>query len=734
MKIKTTKYMAVLSAAAVVALVGTVARPVFAADGDVYKLSDKSVAKLHATYNGNLTEMNKLNLMTASNPANFGYEKGGVVYGLDSVFQKFNAAAAAGAVDPASTMTVGATKVGDASEFNASLTVVSVSAINAKTIEVKFNNAIDATDGIDGTKFSLMPTIAVGATATLSEDAKTVTLALATAMSNDQAYTVTVDHTLKGADGVAIGTTAADDFKKSLTFADTVKPTIVGTSITEAGTLKVSFSEALSVKPTLVINNTAIAAGNVTLVAGADSVTAVLPAGLVAGTSYSIIAQSAVDLASNSMVFYQGSFVYNVTADAPVVKSVVAKDETNLTIEFSEPLSAAITSTELKVIKGTTELTLGAITDITPVGTSNTKFNVVLPNAVYATDETSAALKVSIKGYKDVAGNFGADALQNVTVTKDVVAPSIVKSEYVVADGEFVITYNENLTAATPAATKFVITDKDGIAYTAVPKANGAKTIILDTTGLTTPGTYNVQIVAGAATDASIALNKTVAATATLTITVADPTPGKPTMTFTQPSKGVILATYNEAVTGGAVAGSATDLANYKLNGVALPIGTTIYLNTGKTVATITLPSNSVAKSQSYTLSASNVKDSVGNVMVDTTQVVSLLDNTTPKLLTAVYQADGTILLTFSENVNLDATPTMNANDEDNFAITLVGNVLANDDYTIAVGDTAKELVVTSASGVSFATGTITIKTADTTSIDDADSNLLESAITLTVR
>jgi hypothetical protein len=142
MKIKTSKYISILSASAILALIGTTA--VYAADGDVYKVSDKSVVSLHATYNGNLTEIAKLNLMTAANPDKFGYEKDDMVYGLDSVFEKFQASFEAGEVNPASTMTVGATSVGDASEFKASLTVKSVSAITTTGVEVTFAATTEA--------------------------------------------------------------------------------------------------------------------------------------------------------------------------------------------------------------------------------------------------------------------------------------------------------------------------------------------------------------------------------------------------------------------------------------------------------------------------------------------------------------------------------------------------------------------------------------------------------------
>ncbi len=146
MENKTKKHVAVFIATTAIVLLGITVKPVFADDGDVYKLADKSVAKSYSTYHGNLTEIGKLNLLTASHPANYGYEKGGVIYRLDSVFEKFNAALSAGDINAASTMTVGASEVGSVIEFKETLKVSSVSVISATTIKVKFNKIMADVD------------------------------------------------------------------------------------------------------------------------------------------------------------------------------------------------------------------------------------------------------------------------------------------------------------------------------------------------------------------------------------------------------------------------------------------------------------------------------------------------------------------------------------------------------------------------------------------------------------
>jgi S-layer homology domain/Bacterial Ig-like domain len=613
---------------------------------------------------------------------------------------------------------------------NATPAVKSVSAINAKTLEVKFNKAMEEGTGVNGAENTANYAVASNTvtSATLSEDGKTVVLGLGTALTNQSATAVTVLKNVKTADGVALGDT---NHVSPLYFNDNVKPTVSSITSQQNGDITIKFSEVIVAgSATVWVNGQSVVDTQAT---DSDSVTvtkaALVAAGVTAGNSYEIIVTDANDVVGvtpNEMSIYNGTFTYNPVADTngPSVKSVTVKDEDTLTIELSE--AVALTTTQVQVFKGTTPVVVA----VNAVPNTN-KYEVELPSSVYGAGETSVALKLAVKAYKDASNNFGTNLEQNVTINKDTQGPTVSSVSYDATGNEFEISFNEDLATGTPAAGDFILTDANGVLYTAVPKANDGKKIVLDASGLAN-GTYSVQVKAGTVTDASIDTNDNVAANLTLVkSTTATTETVKPTVTFAEVGN-VITATFSEPVKAGNVTGSATLLSNYKLGGQALPAGTVITSNSQSEVV-ITLPADSIATSKAYILSVSGVQDLAGNVIETYSEVEDLTDNTKPVLSSAAYQSNGTIKLTFSESVIINATPTANTNDEDDFVVTINGNALTSNDFTVAAGSTGKELVLTAGSGITFASGTISVKTADTTSIADVVPNLLKAAITVNV-
>lgn len=572
--------------------------------------------------------------------------------------------------------------------------------------------------------------------AELSDDGKSVTLTLDSALVNNTAYTVTAKKNIETANGQELSTS---DFVTSLFFVDTVKPTVSSVTTKADGSIEINFSEKIAAASSddldVYVNGQPVAHTAFTADTSKVAVSKanLADANLTAGNSYGVIVEGATDVANpaNTMNLFSGSFTYNPVVDktAPTWTSLTAKDEDTLSLTFSEEL-LSLSGAEVKVYKGQTELA----TAVNPDPADQTaKYTVDLTN-VYAAGETTANLRVEVKAFRDTSGNFGVNKSQNITVNKDVVKPQLASSKYDVANEEFEIVFNELLTETLPEAAKFVITDANGVLYTAVPVSIEDKTVTLDVSGLEYPetGTFTVQVLADAVTDTSQAKNGNAAFSTTIAKTAAPSGDTvKPTVTLTPGTKGVITATFSEPVKAGNVAGSATLLSNYQLNGKALPTGTVITLAAGQTVATITLPVDSLSTTQANLVTASNVQDLAGNVLTSTTQVVTLTENTTPKLTAAAYQADGTLKFTFSENVIIDGT--VATTDEDDFVVTVAGNELVPTNYSIAKGTEDNELVVTPAAGFSFATGTITVETAETTTIDDAADNTLKSGTVVNV-
>src|SRR5699024_9600129 len=144
---------------------------------------------------------------------------------------------------------------------------------------------------------------------------------------------------------------------------------------------------------------------------------------------------------------------------------------------------------------------------------------------------------------------------------------------------------------------------------------------------------------------------------------IADDAIGEPTVD--SDSNNIIEINYGKEMSA-----SASDVANYKLDGKDLPAGATVDFVDTKNKVEIKLPKGTVPKTTSYKLSVStDVTTAQGVHIVDSLQtkgeankVVELKDNTAPELSSAVYalDADGDkttdqIVLTFNEAVQSPA-------------------------------------------------------------------------------
>lgn len=650
------------------------------------------------------------------------------------------------------------------------LKVESVSAINANEIKIEFSTQLDETDAADEALFTINGKALAGADkVTLQDDGKSVVIEFDTTgagvlenagaaskvdvavdgyLNNNTAYTVGVAATLKDAEGNELDEVVS----KPLFFSDSVKPTVTEVKTLENGNVRVKISERFALNSGAVIINgqsvsltipSAVVLSDDTYNGYLEIPKANIDAAttLVAGTSYPIVISGVEDFAGNAMNLYSGTFTYGTTADAPTVTAVTAKDEKTLVVTFSEPVQAP-TATTIDVFKGVTDLNVTTFTN--PSGDNKT-FEVALPTAAdtlfdSTKNETSVALTVKLNGYKDTAGNIGQAVERTVTVTKDTTKPSVTKAEYTFtagapADNKVTLTVSEETAVAAAAALQgstpganLYITDNNGVRYDVATvditdalagTTDRTFTIDLDGVGITANGTYTLHIAAGTFTDASLnGGNDNAAQTISFNVTGVATDNGKPTVTVAPVggSNGVMTATYNEPVKGGNVAGSATDVANYKLNGAALPAETVITLNAARTVATITLPAGSLTTSGTQVVTVSNVQDLAGNVIETANQTVTLTENKSPELVSAKVLNTSELELTFSEAV--DTAVNLDFSD---FEVQINGV-----DVTEAAGTTAASgntKFVISVSDASLATGTITVEVLDTANATDAATN-----------
>jgi hypothetical protein len=624
--------------------------------------------------------------------------------------------------------------------------VESVSAINANEILVTFNKELNETSAETIANYSIDTVALKGSdVVTLNADKKSVTITLGTdgtgvltdgLLDNNTAYEVAVAKGLLAADNTEMEAKQS----KTLLFIDKAAPVLNSISSLENGNIVLTFNERLEegTKPYIVLNEVTVSASNVTVnadgtvtIAAADSAVV----GLESGKSYTAVVSGAEDLIGNTMELVTKTFTYTVKNAEPTLLTAKADGETSIELKFDEALLANLAdNSTVKVFKGSTQITS------TPTTGDNITFDLALDyDDVFAAGETSANITVVVEGYKDAQGNVGQKVTKNVTLTKDVTKPTVTKAVYDAATGYVTLTFSEGLDAATQAvyAPKLFVTDVNGVKYdvtttdgvatelvTLADVTAGDKTITFDA-GDFVNGTYALTIQAGAFTDEANTVNGI--ATTTVNFTKGNATDADaPTFdSAVEVVKGQFTATFSEPVKGGAVSGSATDLANYKLNGAALPAGTTIYLNEAKTVATITLPEGAIAASGVKLLTVSNVQDVSGKVMTETTRTVSLTENTKPVLQSAKVINNGELELTFSEKVS-DAASL----DFSDFEVTVNG-VAVTEAVGVTAASATNKFVIT-VSDANLATGTIVVKVSDTADATDFAGNEIVTGTTVT--
>ncbi|EJQ61432.1 S-layer homology domain-containing protein [Bacillus mycoides] len=587
--------------------------------------------------------------------------------------------------------------------------VESIKAINAKEIEVKLGATVKEED-VKNAKFTLSQgTNATAVTTKIGEDKKSVIVTLDgdAKLKNKEAYVLTVEG-LKAADGKEIPKALEVIF-----FNDEVAPT-VSTVSTPDGKVKVVFSEKLdTAKAVTVIVNGQKVDGKVEN----NTFTSTNTLNLENGKEFSVIVTGAQDLSGNAMEMYEGKATYKVEKDvtAPEVKEIKVKDLANgtatLEATFTEELSAQGT---VVVKKGNTVVKEATIA----LDQDKTKALVTVPGAL--TDkETAADLTVEFVGYKDLANNVGTKVSKAVKVTKDVVAPNLVK---VVADQnkEATFTFDKDVTKQDGKIRVINLdTSRDVTGEVTIEAAkDNSKGITLT---FPAKGNYKVAATKGLVKDAagneSAAFTKEVKVVEKESEKETDKVAPAVTGVAFDKATNKITVNFDKEVKGGQVAESASNVNNYTLAGAKLPEGALIVLD--GTNAVIELPSTfTFEKSETVKFTVANVANKDGVKMGTKNLLLNVVDTKAPEFQSAkITKVDAKeITLTFSEAVNVDAT---------DFVIDLNGVAL-----TVAKADdkAAKEVVlkVTAPTDVNLATGTLTLKTKELK--DNATLNTVDTA------
>ncbi|WP_410512624.1 S-layer homology domain-containing protein [Paenibacillus sp. BR2-3] len=644
--------------------------------------------------------------------------------------------------------------------------VLSFTPVNATQVEVKFNRSVDETAAKTFANYKIGTAIPTS----ISLSGNTATLTFATAAEVEVTNAVAVVEPITLADNADKKTAK---FTSVLTYEDTVKPVISSvsakTNTTAATKLTVTVSEPIQ-------SATAKVDGTYYPVAFGGTNT-----GTITGLNLSSTANHTLELVNltdkSGNVTVTASQAFSVTVDtvAPTA-TLSAYSDRAILVTFSKDMEEA-------TVAGA--LTLSAVKDelLAPVPYTyskidNKKYLLTVDTALFAS-KASRTLSVVIGGtVKDDLGNAYVAGSQSVTLSKDTVKPvatgfKVVKN----SDGkvtDVVITFSEALKAnATPALP--VIVNMNGVivtgsllgGFTADPIVAGDKQVTYSVvTAAAQTGSFAFSFPSSLVTDLSEAAN-----TSDVFNYTVDFGGGSTTFSLTSAaaSANVITVNFGTAVKGGAVANSATDVANYTLAGKPLPAGTTIYLDGDQKIATITLPSGTIsATDPTSVLTVANVAATNGATLNTYTGTVAVVDNTKPVLTTAALTSDNKLVLGFGETLTVgtavyqDFVVKINGNavtgltavnitdgtgsDAGKVVLNLKGLVKYNgtvtyidldnngsldgSDIKVADGDITATFTYSSSAFISG----VTVTTAATTVGKDAQNNTLKTAVTVTAK
>ncbi|MEH7883014.1 S-layer homology domain-containing protein [Bacillus sp. JJ1609] len=597
--------------------------------------------------------------------------------------------------------------------------VVSATAVNGKELVVKFNQAVDKTDALLLSKYSLTGETFSGAA--VSEDGKTVTLTA----------TDVIDVTNATLEIQPIKTKANADVKTAkyvtlFSYKDTSAPAVA--SVEAKGTeAVVTFNEALASAGTVSLDGKELTAGTDYVVSGKT----ITVKNLVAEKSYKLDVVGATDAAGN----LSGQITVNFTVSKPVVdssKPTVSSTVSGnkLTLSFSE-----------EVTPGTVTIGGTAVAANKLVASEDKKtYTVDVQDAGFFGGTTFFTREVVVSGFADKAStpNTMDQVKFNATFTADTTAPKFVSAaiktvakdstsdlilltfddavkagdltgldELVVKSVDGIYQSNNKLDLSTAnVAYGYDVDGKDGVkgselnvvAITFDSKEKSSYSF--DLAGKVVADTYGNQV-AGTVSFSAVAPEFS-----------ATPSTDAKDVTFSAtPSANNVDITLNFNKS---MSDSAVNASNYTLGGKALPTGSTVKFVDNRSKVVITLPQGSVSANGTYALVGTNLTDKDGNTLVGgkVTQTLTLKENVVPTATTVVLADSKNFTVDFSEAVYADATVT-------GVTVKVNGTSLAADKYVVTVSN--GDLKVTTVNNLN-ATDSITVEFKDT-NLRDANGN-----------
>ncbi|MED1916033.1 Ig-like domain-containing protein [Bacillus thuringiensis] len=593
------------------------------------------------------------------------------------------------------------------------LKVDSVSAVDALTVQVKFNKEVRLDSAQNAANYKLNGVAIPGALKyELQADKKTVliTLAFDNRLKSGDTYLLTVSGII-GVDQKPLATA----YNQAISFTDTTAPTLGAVTYEDINTAKVSFSEpmvALAGSSIRIYDETG---ADVT----ADGLGPVVVSGNAIANGGKTITLDLTNAAPNKTYTVKVFGAVDASGNAAGTKTfTVVKTSTDIT----KPLATAITATGLntfkitfneKVVKdaknsnsyGTVSIDGGAqtplvagngIVDTLSMNETGTELTVKLVNGL-----TQGLHTVAVKDFVDASLNKQETAFSKlVNFTADTTAPKVTGTAVQTVDGadSIVVTFDEEIQVASAAnaitggkvvsenveykvdafgVSKFYDPDgdlKSNMLSIALPA--GSKS-----------GTYTVTLAAGVVKDLGGLPNASGSLSFTYNPTTSSSKP-KVVDSDNIPTNGAdgvkpqeagtpneITVPFNKEVTDA----TALNVANYTVDNEAV-FEKAVFVGDKKTVK-LTLKPEAIKATANYSFQVKNVADAAGNVMDAVTFIQPFTENVAPTIKSAAVTGVKTLSITFSEN--MEAASLIDNND---FEL-LIGGVKATDALTVTGAD-----------------------------------------------
>ncbi|MCG3087508.1 S-layer homology domain-containing protein [Sporosarcina cyprini] len=612
---------------------------------------------------------------------------------------------------------------------NPELEVVSVAAINATQVQVKFNNAVDKsslfeTNGDFKTANLSLTSIDGGAnptisSATLSEDGKTLLLTLDQPVS--KRYKVVIEN-VKSKSGVAL-----KKYDEIVDFAaDKTAPFVVGTEQISATKVKIKFSEPMKAADGTLeyADGKTVTGATAKLTAGATEVIVDLSdAGVEVNKTINVKFIGLQDMAGN--IIAPNPTVVQIVKQQPdgvkpSVSSVVQTGAKTFNVTFTKELDSLDKS--LVTVSG--GYTVQSVDKV-----SGTEYKVTVDTNLTGVQNVNVAA-----GYKDLSGQAGEAITKVVTFKEDTAVPQVVGTSVVSENGKeyLEITFDKDVTlSGSPTVTakgsyvsSNVTHDITGQAV-ALESTKNTKAVRVELSKLlgtddVKNASYNVALTfAGVASQAGVSVDKANnikfnrgedSATTTEKIKVTDNG-----IVQSATDNNIVTVTFDKNVD----AATATTASNYKIDGATVESATVKSTNLKQVELKLAPGSANFSGLRNVTIQ--NIKAQNSTVAMDVYQgSITLNENVAPTVQSAVLTGNDTITLTFSENVTVD---------ENAFEV-FVGNdknPLAG--VTVAAVNTAAKTAViklgTPVTDEQLSSG-LTVKLADTKNVLDTVKNPLQ--------